>query len=123
MKFDIKKAFDALSKDPEFIREIRYYNGTLKINMGDSSYAIVFADGKPLHATDEISPYAKVVTEITGTDDMWEHLLAEKPVPYYQCLQTTCVKHGMQMTNNVETLAYLAAWNRMIYVFRDLINK
>lgn len=123
MKIDIQKAFDMLSNDPEFIREIRYYDGTLRMNMGEDSYQIVFSNGKPVAAMDEVPNYsAAPLTEITGTDDMWMNMLARKPVPYYQCLQTTCVKHGMQMTNNVETLAYLAAWNRMVFVLRDLIN-
>lgn len=34
MKIDIQKAFAALSDDSEFRREIRYFNGTLKMNMG-----------------------------------------------------------------------------------------
>ena len=93
-----------------------------KMNMGEDSYLMLFHDGKPVSATDDVSPYATVTVEMTGTDDMWEHLLAAKPVPYYQCLQTTCVKHGMKMTNNAQTLAYLPAWNRMVFVLRDLIN-
>lgn len=122
MKIDIQKAFAALSDNPEFRREIRYFNGTLKMNMGEDSYLMLFHDGKPVSATDDVSPYATVTVEMTGTDDMWKHLLAAKPVPYYQCLQTTCVKHGMKMTNNAQTLAYLPAWNRMVFVLRDLIN-
>lgn len=123
MKLDIQKTMDTLSKDPEFMREIRYYDGTLKMNMGDDSYEIVFSNGKPILAKDDVPNYsAPVTTEITGTDDMWQHLLAKKPIPYYQCLQTTCVKHGMQMSSNVETLAYLPAWNRMVFVLRDIVN-
>lgn len=123
MKLDINKTFDALSNDPEFMREIRYYDGTLRMNMGDDSYQIVFSNGRPVDATDKAPSYsAPVTTWITGTDNMWEHLLARKPIPYYQCLQTTCVKHGMTMSSNVETLAYLPAWNRMVFVLRDIVN-
>lgn len=125
MKLDIQKTFEALSNDPEFIREIRYYDGTLRMNMGEDSYQIVFSNGTPVCASDKVPAPAyspPVKTEITGTDDMWKNLLARKPVPYYQCLQTTCVKHGMQMTSNVETLAYLPAWNRMVFVLRDIVN-
>lgn len=122
MKIDIQKAFEALANDPEFIREIRYYNGSLKMNMGEETYVITFANGKPVDAVDSIDPYARVTTEITGTDDMWQHLLAKHPVPYYQCIQTTCVKHGMKFSDDTKSLAYLPAWNRMIFVLRDLLN-
>ena len=122
MKLDIQKVLNALANDPEFMREIRYYSGSLKMNMGEDTYVLTFANGRPVDAVDSIDPFARVTTEITGTDDMWKNLLAKKPVPYYQCIQTTCVKHGMTFTDDTKSLAYLPAWNRMVFVLRDMLN-
>ena len=122
MKVDIKKFFEIAKTDPEFSREIRYFDGSMKLLMGDDVYVLVMKEGKLVGAFDDLSKDCPSDATITGNDDQWSNLLAKIPVPFYQCIQTSCVKHGMELTNDPKTLAYLPAWNRMIKLMREMLN-
>jgi len=122
MKLDIKKYYGIASQDPEFCREIRYFDGTVKMLMGDEVYCLIIKDGKLVAAVNDLPADVTADVVFDGNDDQWGHLLAKVPVPFYQCLQTTCVKHGMKMTNDPKTLAYLPAWNRMTKLMREMLN-
>lgn len=122
MKLELKKYAEALAKDPEFNREIRYYDGAVKMIMGNSVYVFLIKEGKLVDALDDLSAECPADLVVEGTDEMWSNLLAKVPRPFYQCLQTTCVKHGMKMSNDVKSLAYLPAWNRMIKMLREMRN-
>ena len=122
MKIDINKYFSLASQDPEFNREIRYYDGTVKLIMGDDVYHLIIKEGKLLMITDTLSKECPADTIFDGNDDQWGNLLAKVPKPFYQCLQTTCVRHGMEMRNDVKSLAYLPAWNRMTKMLREMLN-
>lgn len=50
MKLELKKYAEALAKDPEFNREIRYYDGAVKMIMGDSVYVFLIKEGKLVDA-------------------------------------------------------------------------
>ena len=45
-------------------------------------------------------------------------MLAEYPVPFFQCLQTTSIKHGLLISATHQTFAYLPALNRLIALLR-----
>ena len=122
MKIDMEKYFGIASQDREFNREIRYFDGTVKLIMGDDVYHLIIKEGKLLMITDELSKECAADTIFEGNDDQWSNLLAKVPVPFYQCLQTSCVRHGMQMSNDVKSLSYLSAWNRMTKLLREMLN-
>lgn len=122
MKVDIQKFYEVANKDKEFNREIRYYDGTVKLIMGDDVYHLIIKDGKLIMATDELSVDCSADTFFDGNDEQWGCLLEKVPKPFYQCLQTTCVRHGMKMSNDSKSLAYLLAWNRMTKLLRELNN-
>ena len=60
---------------------------------------------------------------IKGTRDHWVNLLADKPRPFYQCLQSTAVRHGLAISDTNETFAYLPALNRMTTLMRQTYNQ
>ena len=123
MQLNIKKFYDTLTTDPEFNKEIRYLNKDVKLVIGDKVYLIIVREGKVLYIDDTCSEKVPASIEFRGTEDQWERLTARAPRPFYQVIETACVKHGMKMTENVETFAYLPAWNRMIYIMRDICNE
>lgn len=122
MKIDMKKYFELASQDPEFCRELRYFDGTVKLIMGDDVYCLIIKEGKLITIVDNLSADCPADVTINGTDDMWANLLAKVPKPFYQCLQTTCVKHGMTMTQDPKSYAYLPAWNRMTKLLREMLS-
>jgi hypothetical protein len=50
-------------------------------------------------------------------------MLQRFPRPFYHSIQSTCVKHGMLLSNSNETFAYLPALNRMMQILRNVHNK
>lgn len=122
MKFDAKKYFEIASQDPEFTKEIRYYDGTVKLIMGEDVYHLIIKEGNLLMITDTLSAGCPADTVFDGNDEQWTNLLAKVPKPFYQCLQTTCVRHGMKMSNDAKSLAYLPAWNRMTKMLREMLS-
>lgn len=118
MKVDVTKLEAILQEDKEFNREIRYFDGTVKLQMGDATYCLLIKDGKLVTLTDKLPADTTADTVFGGTDFQWSNLLAAVPVPFFQCIQTSCVREGMTMSNDVKSLAYLPAWNRLFRVMR-----
>jgi hypothetical protein len=121
MKLDRKSFADAAKADFEFTRETRYLNGTIKLDFGTDAWALNFADGNLVDVTegaDIDEKHCKIV--VGGTHEQWDMLLEMKPKPFYQCIQSAAVKHGMRISNTNETFAYLPGLNRMTTLLRQL---
>jgi hypothetical protein len=90
--------------------------------IGDGEDAFTFADGQLQpgigHPADDD---CEIV--VRGTQDQWDQVLAEYPVPFYQCLQTASVRHGLYLNNTNELFAYLPALNRLTTLLRLANNK
>jgi hypothetical protein len=108
--------------DPEFRRETRYLNGAVKLKVADDTHVLHFKDGSISGLTGDNTPDEQCKIVIKGTRDHWVNLLAEKPKPFYQCLQSTAVKHGLSISDTNETFAYLPALNRMTVLMRQVFN-
>lgn len=123
MKLDQKAFFDAARADFEFTRETRYLTGVIRIDLGDQSWAMSFANGTFAGITDGSKvPDVECKIIVGGTKDQWDALLEVKPKPFYQCIQSAAVKHGMKINVANETFAYLPALNRMTALLRQLKN-
>jgi hypothetical protein len=121
MKLDRKAFADAAKADFEFTRETRYLTGTIKLDFGTDSWALNFANGKLADVTDGAAAAEKECKIVVGgTPEQWDMLLEMKPEPFYQCIQSAAVKHGMRITDTNETFAYLPGLNRMTTLLREL---
>lgn len=119
------KAFAELAKgDFEFTRETRYLTGTVKLEFGGGIvWALNFHNGVLASVEDGVAVSdsdCKIV--VGGRSDQWESLLEDKPLPFYQCIQSAAVKHQMKISDTNETFAYLPALNRMTTLLRQLKN-
>lgn len=119
MAIDLEKFTKLAREDFEFKRETRYLNGIIKCDFPTRSVALHFDDGKLLHVEEAAYDDNKCKIVIRGTAEQWEALLQKKPLPFYQCLQSSNIKHGLHLSNNNETFAYLPALNRMTTLMRD----
>ena len=114
----------AAKADFEFTRETRYLTGTIKLNFSKKSWALNFDNGKLLEVADgEGVSEKKCKVLVGGTDEQWGKLLELKPVPFYQCIQSAAVKHGMKISDTNESFAYLPGLNRMTTLLRHLKNE
>jgi hypothetical protein len=110
-------------KDPEFVRETRYLNGAVKVGIADETYVLHFNAGKLTKIDGDTVADKDCKIVVKGNHDHWTNMLASKPKPFYQCLQSTAVKHGLSITDTNETFAYLPALNRMMSLMRDVANQ
>jgi hypothetical protein len=110
------------ASDPEFRRETRYLNGAVKIRVADDTHVLHFEDGAITRLSGDDTPDDRCKIVVKGTREQWTDLLADKPKPFYQCLQSTAVKHGLLISDTNETFAYLPALNRMTVLMRQLFN-
>ncbi|AUX79382.1 hypothetical protein [Sinorhizobium fredii] len=119
MAIDLDKFKKLALEDFEFKRETRYLNGIIKCDFPTRSVALHFDDGKLLKIEEAEYEDDKCTIVIRGTAEQWEALLQHKPLPFYQCLQSSNIKHGLYLSNNNETFAYLPALNRMTTLMRN----
>ncbi len=118
------QAFAASARqDPEFIRETRYYDGLIKLGLAEETVVLSFKQGKLTEVAAREVPDADCKIVIKGSREHWTNMLARRPKPFYQCLQSTAVKHRLSISDSNETFAYLPALNRMLQLMRDLSNK
>lgn len=106
--------------DFEFSREMRYYDGSIHATIGNSSWVARFEDGKLVSVTETDNDPADAAIWIRGTEEQWANLTAEVPPPFHQTLQSTAVRHGMELCNSNQLFAYLPALNRLVEIYRRM---
>ncbi|MBU7435806.1 hypothetical protein [Paraburkholderia fungorum] len=120
---DAAKFQAAAEKDFEFTREMRYFDGVIKLGMGDQTLALKFSDGKFLGVDEGAFDSAKALIYIEGSAEHWAEMLKAYPRPFYHSIQSTCVRHGMKISDSNQTFAYLPALNRMMQIMRTIHNE
>ena len=123
MNLDRQSFADMARQDFEFTRETRYLRGEIKLDFGTCSWLLKFDDG----ALSDVVDGAGVAEEsckvvVGGTPEQWGMLLELKPRPFYQCIQSAAVKHGIRISDTHESFAYLPALNRMTTLLRQLVS-
>lgn len=105
--------------DFEFKRETRYLTGTIKLEATDSVLTLAFVDGILEKTATSAVDDGDCTIVVRATDEQWDALLAPKPEPFYQCLQSSNIKHGLFLSGSDKTFAYLPALNRMTTLLRS----
>ena len=120
---NLKSMSSSLTEDPEYSRETRYFSGLIKIEMDNVAQILSYDNGKLLKISldDTDDKNCKIV--VRGDKDTWLNMLQLKPKPFYQCMQSTAVKHDLFMNVSNETFAYLPALNRLMQMMRAEYNK
>jgi len=109
--------------DFEFKRETRYLTGVIKLDFGESAWAMTFEEGALTGIADgKKVPDTSCKIVVGGTSEQWDALLELKPKPFYQCIQSAAVKHGMKISDTNESFAYLPGLNRMTTLLRQIKN-
>lgn len=119
------KAFADLARgDFEFTRETRYLTGNIKLDFGADVVWVLKFDKGVLTSVEDGAALSDADCKIVvgGRPDQWDSLLEDKPLPFYQCIQSAAVKHQMKISDTNETFAYLPALNRMTTLLRQLKN-
>jgi len=92
-----------LHQDGEFRVAARFWNATLRLDMGEASHRLRFEDGSLV----DVSPCSADTAcdvFVTASEAEWHELLAPVPRPYYQDLFGAQFQHGVRLP---ERPAYL----------------
>jgi hypothetical protein len=107
---------------------MRFFTGCVKLAVDGEETVAKFDDGKLVsadaHGGSTMAVLVKGLVDsdckivVRGSHEVWDRLLEPYPIPFYQCLQTCNVKHGMFISATNETYAYLPALNRLVALLR-----
>jgi hypothetical protein len=117
---DFAAVLTKAADDFEFSREMRYYTGKFHVRVGDVAWLATYDDGKLTEVGSSDTNPGDAAIWIQGTREQWEDMTAEYPRPFFQSLQSSSAKHGVQLSNTNELYAYLPALNRLMQIFRQL---
>ena len=109
-----------IDEDGEFRVTSRFWEATLRLDLGPESHRLCFQDGR-LREVGTCDPDADCDLHISAPLEEWERLLAPVPRPFYQDLFGAQLHHGFQM--NAEPLdyaAYYPALRRLVEILREL---
>jgi hypothetical protein len=121
---DMKKFLAIAGEDFEFNREMRYFTGRIKLHIGgDEAHVMEFEDGHLVKVSEADVPDVSCKIFVKGTRDQWSELIKRYPRPFFHSIQSSCVMHGMAMSDSNESFAYLPALNRMVQILRNTHNQ
>jgi hypothetical protein len=116
---DWSRLAERVNGDGEFQLAARFWDATLRLDVGSESRRLRFADG----ALREVSPCAldaECDVHISAPTEEWERLLEPAPRPFYQDLLAAQAHHGIEL--NAEWLdfaAYYPALRRLVEILRE----
>ena len=114
---NIKKFLESAAMDSEFKREMRYFDGSIRLGVGDDeSHVLTFRDGVMTAGTGTAGTNAGIFVE--GSEAQWAAMLEPLPRPFFQSLQSSAVRHGVKLSATDVTFAYLPGLNRMMQLLR-----
>mgnify|MGYP005675531119 CR=1 FL=1 len=109
----------AVNSDPEFSVAGRFFNGSMKLEMGDDPVLIKFLDGK-ISNLGEANTFDAADVAIKGSAEDWHEFLQPIPKPFYHDMFAAVVREGFEWSGDVVTLfAYYGAFRRMFDVMRQ----
>lgn len=117
---DFSDVLQHAAEDFEFSREMRYYTGKLHFTVGEEAWEAIYDDGHFVSVEEADTTPEDAAIAIIGTRDQWEEMTAQHPRPFFQSLQSSSIKHGVQLNNTDELYAYLPALNRLMQIYRQL---
>lgn len=96
---------DRVNADAEFRLAARFWDATLRLDLGDASHRLRFEDGS-LAAVEPCTADDPCDLFVAASEDDWRELLAPVPRPYYQDLFGAQLLHGIRLPE--DPLAYAA---------------
>ena len=111
--------------DPEFRLAARFWNATIRLEIGDAHYVLEVCEGA-VRGLEPLRPdEADASTHsITAPRQEWERLLATKPEPFYQDLMAAVFRHGFRLEGDpVEFYPYYPAVTRFFELARELTSE
>jgi len=108
-----------VNEDGEFRIASRFWDTTLRLDIGSESRRLCFEDGE-LREIGNCDSDAQCGLHISAPLEDWERLLEPVPRPFYQDLFAAQLHHGFQMNADpVDYAAYYPALRRLVEILRE----
>jgi hypothetical protein len=119
MLLDFSTLAQRANADGEFALHARFWNATIRIEVGTASYRLDIRDGK-LNAC---APWLGAIAAdlAIGADEAeWNKLLEPMPKPFYQDLYAATIHHGFSVAGDtLNYCAYYPALRRLVELMRE----
>lgn len=124
MTFDALPA--AANGDPEFRIAARFWNSTLRLEMGETALLIRIDKGEMTEVISGVQAFALLSPSnivISAPADEWRKFLERIPKPFYTDLFGATTHHGFKVGGDMESFyAYYPAVRRLFDIMRSLEN-
>lgn len=125
MRFDGLQ--EAINADPEFRIAARFWNATVRLDMGDTALLLHIEKGRLA----EVATGAQVIAFLTSVNIVvsapaaeWRKFLEPIPKPFYVDLWGASAHHGFQVSGDMESLyAYYPAMRRLFDLMRSVTHQ
>ena len=108
-----------VNEDGEFRVASRFWDSTLRLDVGSESQRLWFQDGQ-LREIGSCDSDLPCDVHISAPLEDWERLLEPVPRPFYQDLFAAQLHHGFQMNADpVDYAAYYPALRRLVEILRE----
>jgi hypothetical protein len=110
---------DRVNRDGEFRVASRFWDATLRLDVGPDSRRLRFEGG----ALSEVSACARDAecdVHVSAPTEEWERLLEPTPRPFYQDLLAAQAHHGIELNEDfLDFAAYYPALRRLVDILRE----
>jgi hypothetical protein len=111
---------DRLNADGEFRVAARFWDATLRFDVGETSHMLRIEDGAATGIA-ECAHDEPADLHVSAPTDEWQHLLADPPRPFYQDLLAASLHHGFEVSRGLAGwAAYYPALRRLVDILRAM---
>lgn len=122
MLLDFSALPTRVNADGEFALHARFWNATVKLRVGTTSYRLDIRDGK----LNGCAPWLGTIAgdlAIEADEAEWKNLLEPMPRPFYQDLYAATLHHGFSVSGDtLNYCAYYPAVRRLVELMREARN-
>jgi hypothetical protein len=116
----------AVNNDPEFRIAARFWNSTLRLEMGADPLVIRLEKGQIIEVASGHEAFGLLVPSdivITAPVEDWQKFLERIPKPFYVDLFGATIYHGFRVGGDMASFyAYYPAVRRLFDIMRSLAN-
>lgn len=117
---DTEKLKSALNNDREFKITAKFWDSTLKLNIGQDAILIRVRDGEVREVSSSPSMFDSVDLIFAAPESEWREFLQPAPKPFYNDIFAAGLHRGFSWTGDMEAMfRHYPAIRRMFDVMRE----